>query len=212
MKKWFDRLRDAIDRAGITPSELARRAGLPPTVVYKYLDGKVENPRADKLRRLARAVGVSEAVLRYGDVPVKTEPLRQLPLLSLASLATLGRGEDAITRWDQVSTVPVPRVQVGARAFAITIEDNSCAPEFSPERGSIVVVDPDVTPEPGSWVVAVVKSARAAIFRRLRPLGVSQEKGFRLSPTNPDYAAVDAPADTDDVFVLGRAVLHINRL
>jgi len=49
-------IRDIRDRSGLSQAELARRAGLPRSVVNAYLRGKRE-PGADALARLAAAGG-----------------------------------------------------------------------------------------------------------------------------------------------------------
>jgi transcriptional regulator with XRE-family HTH domain len=49
---------DVLARSGVTQAELARRAGLPRSVLNAYLKGSRE-PRADALLRIAAAGGVS---------------------------------------------------------------------------------------------------------------------------------------------------------
>jgi AcrR family transcriptional regulator len=56
-----------MDDRRLTPEDVAKRAGLNVASVYKYLDGRVEQPRGDVVKRLAQAVHLSEMALRYGD-------------------------------------------------------------------------------------------------------------------------------------------------
>jgi len=64
-------VRDIRDRSGLSQAELARRAGLPRSVVNAYLKGKRE-PGADALSRLAAAGGF-ELQLGRRQPPVDAE-------------------------------------------------------------------------------------------------------------------------------------------
>ncbi len=65
MDHWSKRLLRALSWKGWSQRELARRAGLNEQKVYKYLQGKVDQPRGDTLLRLADTLGVTESWLRY---------------------------------------------------------------------------------------------------------------------------------------------------
>ena len=65
MDHWSKRLWKALSWKGWSQRELARRAGLDEQKVYKYLQGKVDQPRGDTLLRLADTLGVTESWLRY---------------------------------------------------------------------------------------------------------------------------------------------------
>jgi transcriptional regulator with XRE-family HTH domain len=64
-------IREIRDRSGLSQAELARRAGLPRSVVNAYLKGKRE-PGADALTRLAAAGGF-ELRLERRRPPVDAE-------------------------------------------------------------------------------------------------------------------------------------------
>ena len=65
MDHWSNRLARALSWKGWSQRELARRADLNEQKVYKYLQGKVDQPRGDTLLRLADTLGVTESWLRY---------------------------------------------------------------------------------------------------------------------------------------------------
>jgi transcriptional regulator with XRE-family HTH domain len=69
MDHWSARLWKALNRKGWSQRELARRSGIDEQKVYKYLQGKVDQPRGDTLLRLADILGVSEIWLRSGAGP-----------------------------------------------------------------------------------------------------------------------------------------------
>lgn len=62
-----DRLREGINYAGLTQSELARRSGIHRAIISDYVRGKYE-AKQDKLYKLAKVLNVSEAWLMGYDV------------------------------------------------------------------------------------------------------------------------------------------------
>jgi SOS-response transcriptional repressor LexA len=72
---------------------------------------------------------------------------------------------------------------IGSDAFALVIEDNSMAPEFSP--GDKVLVDPGVSPVRGDFVVVSLRRGTAAIFRKHRAVGIDPVE--ELVPLNDDW-------------------------
>ena len=69
MEAWTARLISAWERSGWTKAELARKSGVPKHSVYKYLAGRVKQPRGDVLNDLADALGVERLWLREGIGP-----------------------------------------------------------------------------------------------------------------------------------------------
>jgi repressor LexA len=65
MEHWSKRLWRALEWKGWSQRELAKRANIDEQKVYKYLQGKVEQPRGDTMLRLADALGVTESWLRF---------------------------------------------------------------------------------------------------------------------------------------------------
>lgn len=63
-----DRLREAIEEAGMRPIDLVEKAGVPKSMLSYYLNGKTK-PKADRLHIIAKALDVSEAWLLGYDVP-----------------------------------------------------------------------------------------------------------------------------------------------
>jgi transcriptional regulator with XRE-family HTH domain len=71
--KLKDRLREALDDAGMKPIELSERAGIPKSMISYYLNGKT-TPKADRIYTISVALGVSEAWLLGYDVPKSRVP------------------------------------------------------------------------------------------------------------------------------------------
>jgi transcriptional regulator with XRE-family HTH domain len=71
-------LRGARQRAGLSQAELARRAGLPRSVLNAYERGK-RQPGADVLVRIVRAAGLD---LRLDAAPERPDPARAARILT----------------------------------------------------------------------------------------------------------------------------------
>ncbi len=86
-----DRLREALNDAGMKPIELSERTGIPKSMISYYLNGKTK-PKADRIYIISTVLDVSEAWLIGYDVP-KGRTLEQKKTDQLAKL--IGR-----MRWD----------------------------------------------------------------------------------------------------------------
>lgn len=90
-------------------------------------------------------------------------------------------------------------------AFALEIDGDSMLPDFRP--GDRVIVDPEIAPNPGDFVVA--KNGREeATFKKYRPRGVGPDGNmvFELVPLNDDYPTMRS--DVEHLRVIGVMVEH----
>jgi SOS-response transcriptional repressor LexA len=96
-------------------------------------------------------------------------------------------------------------VNLSARAFALAVTDDSMLPRFEP--GDRVIVDQDVKPVAGDFVVASDGSA-AATFRKYRPRGLNEsgQEVFELVPLNDDHPALYS--DRQALTVIGTMLEH----
>lgn len=79
-----DRLREALNDAGMKPIELSERTGIPKSMISYYLSGKTK-PKADRIFTISTTLGVTEAWLMGYDVP-KTRTQEQKKNDQLAQL------------------------------------------------------------------------------------------------------------------------------
>lgn len=94
--------------------------------------------------------------------------------------------------------------QHGPHTFACRIVGNSMEPEF--REHDVVVIDPDVQPNPGDYVVAR-NTENAATFKKYRPRGiVDGREVFELIPLNEDYPALRS--DHQPIQIIGTMVEH----
>lgn len=66
----FVRLNEALDKMGVSQTELSRRTGIPKGSISQYCSGYVL-PKSDRLYLIARALNVQEAWLLGFDVPMR---------------------------------------------------------------------------------------------------------------------------------------------
>jgi transcriptional regulator with XRE-family HTH domain len=122
MDPWHHRLLKALGRKGWSQTELARRADVPEQRVFKYIQGKVDQPRGDIIPRLARTLGVHSAWLRDGIGP----ELSAVPVVGY-----VGAGE---------TFIPAADTQLGELALdmqaddpiAVIVRGTSMAPVYRP--------------------------------------------------------------------------------
>lgn len=66
--KVADRIREAMDAAGLKAVDLSKKADIPKSTMSRYLSGSYE-PKSKAIYKLAQALNVSEAWLLGYDVP-----------------------------------------------------------------------------------------------------------------------------------------------
>jgi phage repressor protein C with HTH and peptisase S24 domain len=93
----------------------------------------------------------------------------------------------------------------GRHSFALEIVGDSMLPRFKP--GDRVIIDPDVFPKPGHFVVAK-NGGEGATFKKYRPRGVNEngDTVFELVPLNEDHATLRS--DREPIEIIGTMVEH----
>ena len=90
-------------------------------------------------------------------------------------------------------------------AFALSIRGDSMLPDF--REGDTIIVDPEVMPRPGDFVVAK-NGEEDATFKKYRPRGINErgDKVFELIPLNDDYETMRS--DITPIQIIGTMVEH----
>lgn len=89
-------------------------------------------------------------------------------------------------------------------SFTLIISGRSMEPEF--KEGDAVVIDPEVDPLPGDFVVAK-NGQEEALFKKYRPRGfINGEEVYELVPLNEDYPTVRS--DQEPIRIIGTMVEH----
>ena len=95
MKELKDRLREAIEKKGITASELSQLSGVGKSDISNYLNGKYA-PKQDKCYMLAEALNVDPGWLMTGVKQITEEETIIVP--KTAEARTLAKGIDKMTK------------------------------------------------------------------------------------------------------------------
>ena len=150
----------AIDRLarlkGLSPSGLARRAGLDPTTFNPSKrqsgDGKLRWPSTESISKILDATGSSMAAfVRLIDDGTGL-PARRIPIVGLGQAAADGLFDDTGRPngkgWDEVDFPNLP----DPNAYALEIAGNEMAPIY--RDGDVIVVSPTAGLRRGDRVVA----------------------------------------------------------
>lgn len=99
--------------------------------------------------------------------------------------------------------------RLGNDSFALVIKGDSMSPEFKP--GDKIIVDPEVNPQPGDYVIAQ-NDGHEATFKKYRPRGYDEHGNefFELVPLNENYPILDSKIQK--IRIIGTVVEHIRAL
>ena len=171
-------------RAGLSPSGLARQAGLDPTTFNpsKRASSDGAKPRWPSTESLSKALGaVRVSFEEFAALSAGGGAGRSVPLIGFAQAGDQGFFDDAGfpvgAGWEEVR---FPGVE-DDNAYALEISGDSMAPVY--RSGDRIVVAPDAAPRRGDRVV--VKTRGGEVMAK--ELGRSTAKTIELISLNPDY-------------------------
>lgn len=178
-------------RQGISPSALARRAGLDPTTFNR---SKRERPKGHKrwpttesLAKVLEATGTSLDEFMMLLRRAGPERYRQGPAIPLIGLAQAGGGgffDDGGfpvgQGWEQIR---FPRVD-DENAYALEVTGDSMAPLY--RAGDVLIVSPRSQIRRGDRVVARTKAGEVMA----KILARETERTVELAPLNPEHETV----------------------
>jgi phage repressor protein C with HTH and peptisase S24 domain len=180
---------------GLSPSGLARKAGLDPTSFNMSkrgtADGRNRWPSTESLAKVLNATGAglgdfTALVLGARAMPdVRARPRTKIPLIGLAQAGSSGFFDDggypAGAGWDEVE---LP--QTGdAHAYALTISGDSMEPVY--RAGDSIIVSPAAPVRAGDRVVA--RSSEGAVMAKLLARRTATRIELRsLNPAFPDLS------------------------
>jgi phage repressor protein C with HTH and peptisase S24 domain len=179
-------------RKGLTPSGLARAAGLDPTTFNKSkresADGKPRWPSSESIARALDATDTSFdefAALLAGRAGGAG---RAVPIVGLARARADGFFDDQGFPVGAAETVRFPGLG-DARVYALEISGDSMEPVF--RDGDVVIVQPGAPVRRGDRVVVRLASGEVAA----KALGRRNEQMVELVSLNPAYPAREIPAE-----------------
>ena len=194
----LDRL---AERAGMSPSGLAKRSGLDPTTFNKSkritADGRERWPSTESVAKALAATNSSIDIFvqLIGD---GARSLQSVPLLGFAQAGSGGYFDDsgfpAGKGWDEVA---LPSAN-DEHAYALEISGDSMKPAY--RDGDIIVVSPGTAIRRGDRVV--VKTSDGEVM--VKELKRRTTRTLELQSLNPAHA--DRTFDTADVEWIARIV------
>jgi len=185
----------------LTQVEVATAAGVSQQAIESIESGRTKRPR--NLLDLAKALNCSPDWLLNGKniMPLTEISTRRIPILSYVQAGALTEVSEITTIEGNYEYV-LADAEITENAFALRIGGDSMMPEFQP--GDIVIIDPELTPTPGEFVVAK-NNGYEATFKKFRPQGLGVSS-FELVPLNPDYPVLRS-ADID-LQIIGVMIEH----
>lgn len=230
MNTFGDRLKFAIKLRGTSAAALARHLGIAPQAIYQVQSGKSGAMNASNAASAAEFLRIPIRWLTDGEGPVPAtadtaappEPSpssppsnfdcnvvpavlgsRRVPLLNYVQAGELTEIGAAFS--GEAMEYLLTDLQLSNYAFALEIQGNSMLPEFKP--GDRIIVDREVSPRPGDYVVAR-NGGFEATFKKYRPRGISElgHEVFELVPLNEDYPTLFS--DRQPLIVIGTMVEH----
>ncbi|MFJ5158994.1 S24 family peptidase [Pantoea sp. NPDC088449] len=182
-----ERIRARRKALQLTQQTLAKGIGVSHVAVSQW-EKEETVPRGENLLRLAEWLQCTAAWIIDGDGEVFTAaprraPVTAVPLISLAQ-ASEWLSEARLLLQQQATHFLYREATLSDAALAVTVEDQSMLPDYRP--GDALIFDPQVAPQPGDTVLALVDGAAMVRFYRLQTQQ-HDEKTFALRPANDDF-------------------------
>jgi len=189
---------DALaERHRLSPSGLARRAGLDPTSFNKSkrqsADGRARWPSTESISKILEATGATidqfMALMQPGagssnGLPAESNrPTPGIPLIGFAQAGAGGFFDDGGFPvghgWDEIEFPVAPQRQAGV--YAIEVQGDSMLPLY--RDGDVLIVDPGAQVRRGDRVV--VKTREGEVMAKV--LSRQTPRGIELLSLNPDH-------------------------
>lgn len=166
--------------AGMTTETLSGLSGVPKGTINKILNGETENPRAQTLRQLARALGCSPEAL-YEETP--------------AAEHTPNPASPSITVYGEPNPAPIPTGDM-----CIRVPDDSMSAARL-KKGDLVFIRRTTSPDDGSIAALILDGALT--LRRLYRI----KDGVTLLSENSAFPPVVLTGpDMSRLEILGQAI------
>jgi SOS-response transcriptional repressor LexA len=213
MKTVAQKIRDAINRKGFsTVKECAQTLGLPYELFRKVV-GEDHIPKDEQLLTYARKLGIDPKELlftayhqkapgefkEYFEKKVVREApaaYNKVPLLSWVQAGGFGSGSDQYP-YPGVAEEYVDTDLQGKYLFAMKVKGDSMEPIFF--DGEIIIIDPEVQPQPNDYVLIKKDNEDEATFKQIKKYrGI-----WVIHPLNPRYEDIEM---TKDMRVVGKVI------
>ena len=191
----------------IKTTELARELSIPRSSLQRIVSGKTKNPNKKILNALAKHFNLTINQLRGLDpIPwlerseiFKSESypsnFTSVPLLTWEHLNDKNILKTLIKKQETIFQYITTEISVSETAYALKINDDSMIPVFN--IGTIIIVDPKVEPQNGSYAIIRIHKINKITLRQviidagqhfLKPLHPNLKKfSWLLLENNDEY-------------------------
>lgn len=213
-----DRLRKAMQDAGMSGGELSRRSGATQPTIHRILSGESASPRRNNIESMAKALRVSPDWLFFGTEPINPgsglallpdqmsniqplkgsgKPARKYPLISWVAAGEWQESCDTFNPGDADEWIESP-ANAGEHGYWLTVNGPSMQPKF--DNGTLILVNPDgFDVISGKFYIARLLDTGETTFKQyLRDGGSSY-----LRPLNSAFPIIPI---TDRIEIIGRVV------
>lgn len=193
-----------LDKNNINAYQLQEKSNIPQSTTFRITNGETKSPSGATVQKYANYFGISEADLRFKDLSevskaqgdgdnfkmVKQESVRYVPLLNFVQAGEFCEYHD-----DAISNEfrPIFGEGYGENVYWVELEGDSMEPDF--KSGELVLIDPDMQPNPADYVVALKAGEKKVTFKMWRPRGFDEKTGeeySQLIPSNENYPVIDS--------------------
>ena len=194
-------------RLGLTEQQFADRVGVSRGAVQQWEREGGTAPRRANQKAVADLLGLSVAELMGGGESNVGEMKegQKIPLISWVEAGHLKDISDPFSPGEADEWITASESQPGGGSFALRVSGSSMtspdadAPYSFPD-GTILIVDPNRSADPGDFVIAKDIETQQATFKRLAYDGGR----WYLRPLNPAFKTVEI--DDPSVRIIGRVV------
>ena len=213
MVEYNERLVTGMKRAVMSIAALAREMRISYQAVKKVVDGAStsftasNNAKAAQVLKLnpnwlATGVGAMDAL--DSNVAAAQIGARRIPLIDYVQAGVWTAVADTFEPGDAEDWL-LTDLDLTSHAFALQIKGDSMKPDFNP--GDRVIIDPDVQPQAGDFVVAKNGQEEATFKKyRVRGTGTDGATMFELIPLNADFETMRS--DEQLIHIVGVMVEH----
>lgn len=204
-----ERIRNRRKELKLTQKQLATALKGVSHVAVSQWESNTTKPNAENILDLSIVLQCEIAWLLRGKGESNVVPasigMAKVPLISYVQAGqwtSVDELRETCGDFDYILTA----LEVSENAFALEIKGDSMMPDFI--EGDIVIIEPNLQPSAGEFVVAVNGNYEAT-FKKYRPLGEVDQFGrehFELVPLNPDHHSLST--HKQEIRIIGTMIEH----
>ena len=206
------RIKRARKALKLTQVDLARKMQGVSHAAISQWENDTTKPNAENLLDLSIILNCEFSWLLRGS-PKRDKPLAVTPYSPIDDIRLPIYDWHSLDKLKECHTTQLVKLTIeyimtdfkmSKNAFGLKIKDDSMSPEF--EIGDVIIIDPDVEPQAGEFVIA--KYGNQFIFRKykLDNYNSGDLKHFILIPLNDDYGKLHSA--NVEVTIIGTMVEH----